>query len=146
MRKMFAPVLLSLAVASSVLVASGTAQAHVAKGDITGSTSASGGAFNTTITATGRYNGHNHARARIEVTVQQQNDANKWVNVSGTAVSDKTPGTLPLTTQASVTCPTTVNFPKFRAKVHVKTWGSGGLVTGDVTVYRGQQSFLSTCV
>jgi hypothetical protein len=128
----------------------GPASAHISTGDITGSTWRDNyGFFSTTFFGNGTYQcGHDHHYIEIRTTLQQENPRGSanYHNVGTTSTKvNHDPGSCPISRQVSENCPTVGNEFKFRVKVRVISQGPNGEVTGDKTVYRGQQQFRINC-
>jgi hypothetical protein len=128
----------------------GPAGADVSTANITGSTwAASPGLFSTTFYGNGTYQcGHNHHYIEVRSTLQQEipyGSAN-YYNVSDTTTKvNHDPGNCPISRQVSQTCATVGTHFKFRVKVRVISKNANHTVTGDQTVYKGQQEFRINC-
>jgi hypothetical protein len=130
----------------------GPAGADVSTANITGSTWAdSPGFFSTTFYGNGTYQcGHNHHYIEVRSTLQQEYPYGSatYYDVSDTTTKvNHDPGNCPISRQVSQTCTATVPAAtyRFRVKVRVISKNASHTVTGNQTVYRGQQQFSINC-
>ena len=121
------------------LLTGGVAGADVSSSNLGGSTKSDTCGVHCTIHGTGTYSGHSHASARIDVTLQRF-AGGAYQDVAATHLYKYfTTSSTSLTT--ALTCYTEVILTSYRVKVRVRTYGPGGALTGDATVFKGQNSY-----
>ena len=134
-----------VAVLATLAMLGGSATAHpdgTISASVTGTTTFPG--FAEIVKARGMYNGHGHARACINVTLQEQVSGSTFADVGNNAQSCEQPADGNLSALSQDNCQDIVGFYRtYRAKVRFRTWGPNGTPTGDVTRFVGQNGQIS---
>ena len=138
--------LVGLIAAFALFVSVAVASAHTT-GSYSGRVEGSAGfpGFPETVSGFGMYSGHGHARACIDVMLQEETSQNgQYADVGNPAQSCEQPADGNLSAVSRDQCQDITGFYRtYRVRIRFRTWGPAGTPTGDVTKFKGQNRIVS---